>query len=85
MIYIRQDLLVINELLPGDKLLIIILRATHLCTLFPDVFIQGYSNNYKPVKDLWISVINGTFNSRARATNSLPHAEQMLFEINSNT
>ena len=52
MIYIRQDLLVINELLPGDKLLIIVLRIAHLCTLFPDEFIQVYSNNYKPVKDL---------------------------------
>ncbi len=55
MINIRQDLLEINELLPGDKFLIMVLRAAHLCILFPDVFIQGYSNIFKLVKDLWIN------------------------------
>lgn len=55
MIYVRQDILVINELLPGDKLLIIVLRAAHLCILFPDVFIQVYCNIFKLVKYLWIN------------------------------
>jgi len=55
MINIRQDLVVINKLLPGDTLLIIVLRAAHLCILFPDIFIQGYSNIFKLVKDLWIN------------------------------
>jgi hypothetical protein len=31
------------------------------------------------------AIINGTFDSRARAMNLQPHAEQILFEINSNT
>ena len=55
MIHTRQDLLVINELLPSDKLLVIFLRFTHLCTLFIDVFIQGNTNNFKLVKDFWIN------------------------------
>ncbi len=85
MIYIRQYLLVIYELLPGDKLLIIVLRVAHLCTLFPDVFIQGYGNIYKLVKDLWINRNQWHIKSHAKAANSQSHVEQVLVETNSNT
>ena len=51
---------------------------------------QTYSSRYTAVttnrsRTCGSDVINGTFNSRARAMDSQPHAEQMLFEINSNT